>query len=77
LHLQNSLKSGSKRIFEEADIPTPTGAFEIYDEKEFYNTLSVLISNNINTNIWVLKIDDEFNGRGIAYLDVSNLKIVK
>jgi hypothetical protein len=77
LHLQTSFKSGSKRVFEEADIPTPTGAFEIYDEKEFFNTLSVLIANNINISTWVLKIDDEMNCRGIAYVDVSNLKIVK
>lgn len=31
-----SHKSGAKRIFQQADIPMPIGAHDIYTEKDFY-----------------------------------------
>lgn len=39
----------------------------MYDYGEFLNTFSVLIIKNPEIQTWVLKIDDELNGRGIAY----------
>lgn len=66
-------KSGAKRLFNELQIPTAPGAFEIYDEKELINTLSILIVNNPTVCIWVLKIEDETEGRGIAWVEVRNL----
>ena len=44
------------------NIPIPLGVFEIYDHDEIINSLTILISNNLFTNIWLLKIDNEFNG---------------
>ena len=40
----------------------------MYDYGEFLNTFAVLIMKNSDIKTWVLKIDDEFGGRGIAYL---------
>ena len=36
--------------------------------------LAKLIANNLYVNTWLFKIDDEFNGRGHAYLYVDNIK---
>lgn len=33
-----------------------------------------MISNNLYVNTWVFKIDDEFNGRGHAYLNIDCIK---
>ena len=71
-----STKSGCRRIFTSSDVPIPPGAYDIYDEREFLTTLTRLISNNLHVNTWIFKIDNEFNGRGTAWLDVTQLKIV-
>ena len=40
-----------------------------------YESLTQLIIDNVEVGRWLLKIDDEFEGRGIACLDVArNLK---
>ena len=69
-----STKSGAKKIFQLADVPTPISAIDIYDEQEFMLQLAKLIANNLYVNTWIFKIDDEFNGRGHAYLYVDNIK---
>ncbi|EAS06221.3 IQ calmodulin-binding motif protein (macronuclear) [Tetrahymena thermophila SB210] len=69
----NSTKSAARRIFHSCKIDVPPGAFEIYDETEFINTLTVLIANNPEISTWVLKIDDEFQGRGLAYYNVDSI----
>jgi hypothetical protein len=50
---------------------------EMYDYGEFLNTFSILILRNPEIDTWVLKIDDEIGGRGIAYLDVSRWKFIQ
>lgn len=72
-----SSKSGAKRLFNSCELPTPPGAFEIYEEKEFVNTLAILILNNIRIDTWLFKIDDETNSRGIAYLNVDSIAFLK
>jgi len=58
-------------------VPIPPGAFEIYDEKEFINTLAILIVNNLSVENWIFKMDDENLGRGLAYLDVNSIKYLR
>ena len=72
-----SSKSAAKRLFLNCDIPCPPGAYEIYDEKELINSLTILIANNVNINTWVFKIDDEFNGRGISWFSVNSVGFFK
>lgn len=69
-------KSGAKRIFQQADIPTPISAYDIYDRAEFESSLARLIANNLYINTWIFKIDDEFNGRGHASLHVENVRTI-
>ena len=69
-------KSGAKRIFQMADVPVPIGAFDIYNFDEFCVQLTKLIAHNLYINTWIFKIDDEFNGRGHASLNVENVKTI-
>jgi len=71
-----STKSGAKRIFQMADVPIPIGAYDIYSLDEFIHQLTKLIAHNLYINVWVFKIDDEFNGRGHASLNVEAVKTV-
>ena len=68
-----STKSASKRLLLKLGIPTPLSALEIYDEVEFINTLTVLVANNKDVQTWLFKIDDEFSGRGVAYLNIQSI----
>lgn len=64
----HSTKSGAKRIFQVCDIPIPMSAYDISDKNEFELALARLIINNLDVNVWVFKIDDEFGARGHASL---------
>ena len=59
-----------------ADVPVPIGAYDIYSFKEFCQHLTKLIAHNLFINVWIFKIDDEFNGRGHASLNVENVKTI-
>lgn len=71
-----STKSGAKRIFHLADVPTPTAAYDIYHHWDFLLSLAKLILHNLHVSTWIFKIDNEFNGRGHASLNVDGIKIV-
>jgi IQ domain-containing protein H len=43
---------------------------------EFENALARLIANNLDVNVWIFKIDDEFGGRGHASLNVESIRTV-
>lgn len=55
-------------------MPTPISQVDIYDEQEFYLSLSKLIAHNLYVPMWMFKIDDEVNGRGHAYLNMDHIK---
>ena len=69
-----STKSGAKKIFQLADVPTPISSVDIYDEQEFYLSLAKLIAHNLYVHTWIFKIDDEVHGRGHAYLNMDHIK---
>ena len=48
----------------------------MYDYGQFLNTFSVLIVKNPEVMTWVLKIDDEFEGRGLAYIELGKSKAI-
>lgn len=72
-----SSKSGCRRIFNLADVPIPIGTYDIYHENEFEISLTKLILSHIHIDTWVFKIDDENSGRGIAWLEVPSIKMIK
>lgn len=67
-------KSQTKRLLRNLCIETLPAAMEMYDYGEFLNTFSVLIVKHPTTTAWVLKIDDEIQGRGIACADFGGSK---
>ena len=38
---------------------------------QLHECLAQLITENLNVKRWLFKLDDEFDGRGIAYCDVT------
>lgn len=35
-----------------------------------------LIANNLDVNVWIFKMDNEYDGRGHASLDVSAIRTI-
>ena len=49
------------------------GAHDLYDEQDLLGALAQLIAMHLDVPRWVLKLDDEFGGRGHAHVDVETL----
>ena len=64
-------KSGSKRVFTAADVNIPAGAHDIYEEGELFVTIAKLIAAYPDVARWLVKLDDEWGGRGHCCLDVG------
>lgn len=52
-------------------------AYDIQDRDEFELALARLIGNNLDVNVWIFKIDDEFGARGHASLNVQDVSTIK
>ncbi|XP_077988694.1 IQ domain-containing protein H-like [Glandiceps talaboti] len=70
-----STKSGSKRVFASGKVEVPPSEYDVYSLPQLHECLAQLVTENLDVKRWLFKLDDEFDGRGIAYCDVSvNLK---
>jgi hypothetical protein len=49
----------------------PFGVYDIYNEKHLFESLAQLILQHIDIQRWIFKIDDHFDGLGIAYCDIA------
>ncbi|XP_039933029.1 IQ domain-containing protein H isoform X2 [Hirundo rustica] len=63
-------KSGSKRIFASAGVPTPPGEWDIHSSEQLLRALSQLVLDNLEVRRWLFKVDDERGGDGTAFCDV-------
>ncbi|XP_041324829.1 IQ domain-containing protein H [Pyrgilauda ruficollis] len=67
-----STKSGSKRIFASAGVPTPPGEWDIHSREQLLRALSQLVLDNLEVQRWLFKVDDERAGDGTAFCDVTS-----
>ncbi|XP_027500373.1 IQ domain-containing protein H isoform X2 [Corapipo altera] len=63
-------KSGSKRLFASACVPTPPGESDIHSREQLIRALSQLVVDTVEVQRWVLKMNEERGGNGTAYCDV-------
>ncbi|XP_041465321.1 IQ domain-containing protein H-like [Lytechinus variegatus] len=66
-----STKSGSKRIFTSAKVDIPPSDYDVYSMQQLHESLAQLVTENLNVKRYLFKLDDEIDGRGIAYCDVT------
>ncbi|NXQ27236.1 IQCH protein, partial [Alaudala cheleensis] len=67
-----STKSGSKRMFASAGVPTPPGEWGIHSREQLLRALSQLILDHPEVRRWLFKVDDERGGNGTAFCDVTS-----
>ncbi|NXP86461.1 IQCH protein, partial [Passerina amoena] len=65
-----STKSGSKRIFASAGVPTPPGEWDIRSREQLLRALGHLVLDNLEVQRWLFKVDGERAGDGTAFCDV-------
>ncbi|CAK0790645.1 unnamed protein product, partial [Prorocentrum cordatum] len=58
------------------ELPTGPWAVDIYDEDELLSSLAGMIVRHPDVQVWLLKIDDERDGRGLAYVDLAKMREV-
>ncbi|XP_064607991.1 IQ domain-containing protein H-like isoform X2 [Liolophura sinensis] len=66
-----STKSGSKRIFSSAKADMPPSEYDVYSLQQLEECLAQLVTENLLVHRWLFKLDNEFDGRGIAYCDIA------
>ncbi|XP_052805677.1 IQ domain-containing protein H-like isoform X2 [Mya arenaria] len=66
-----STKSGCKRIFASAKVDMPPSEYDIYSLGLLHESMAQLVTENLLVKRWLFKLDDEFDGRGIAYCDIT------
>lgn len=72
-----STKSGSRRIFSAADVDIPPGDFDIYNIEQLIECLAGLITIHPFVKKWIIKLDCQFDGRGIFVFSAENLSCIE
>ncbi|XP_076465387.1 IQ domain-containing protein H-like [Babylonia areolata] len=66
-----SSKSGARGLFQAAGIRVPPGEGDILRLEQLHESLTQLVLDNLNVRLWLLKLNEELDGRGIARCEVT------
>jgi len=69
-------KSGAKKIFAEAQLNVPCGIYNV-QAMEVPAMLARLIMANLDTSVWLLKINDEIGARGFATFNAKKIPEIR
>jgi hypothetical protein len=72
-----STKLGARELLERSEVPTAPGVVAPATIPEIYQKLAEIITEDLFMDTWILKINDEKRSRGMAYLEVSPIKLIK
>ncbi|XP_036963305.1 IQ motif-containing protein H isoform X1 [Acanthopagrus latus] len=68
-----STKSGGRRIFVGAEVDVSPGQGDIYSLNQLHEALAELMTQNMDVQRWLFKMDSDHSGRGTAYCDLCHL----
>ncbi|OAJ42773.1 hypothetical protein BDEG_26187 [Batrachochytrium dendrobatidis JEL423] len=66
-------RSTQRDFISKCPLLSPPGLSHFNDELDFYNKVNDLMTQNPSISRWILKIDHEMEGRGLAYFDVEDV----
>ncbi|XP_053479030.1 IQ motif-containing protein H-like isoform X2 [Ictalurus furcatus] len=66
-------KSGIRRIFSSSGVSIPPGHADIYTLQQLHECFAQLMTDHLEVQRWLFKMDDELGGRGTAYCDVCHV----
>ena len=55
------------------ELYAPVSACDVFDEDELYARLTELVVAHRAVDVWVMRVDDDRDGRGVAWLQVSQV----
>jgi hypothetical protein len=71
-----SSRSMAKKAFIEATMNIPVGAHDLHTHDDILVAITRLIACNLDVKKWVLRLNGDYNGEGVAYLDVAKVKVL-
>lgn len=70
-------QSGMKHVFATADITTPLGAHDIYDEDDLLVSLAKLIASNLDIQRWYIKLNPLRGNLGLAIIESATIGCIE
>jgi len=71
-----SSKTGARRLFATSDVAVAPGSCEFETVEALHGCISRFILEHIDATRFIIKIDNEWSGRGLSILDAAELKSV-
>ena len=70
-------KSTARAVFDAADVLTAPGATHIANETHALDALASLVTQYVDVDTWLVKMEETTGGSGVLQIDVSKYEIVQ